>query len=295
MFSRLQLRRTLNEFPVLLAIPKPLSVPAYQILTQVFFERFNVAAFSVNDRAVCQIFATSQATGTVVDVDEYTTDITCLIEGIIQPGATTSIPIGVQDCLRHLANILSTNPNLVNAFSPQDAPLPPDELRQKFLRLAEYLFQNGHVAPPATASVVAPTNTEGGNGDDDPSANLASILVAGKEKALIEANSKKKTARGAGAAEREKEKERQALDLIDVDFEGKKITLGRERHRMCEPLLDSDWVKNAVRSGMKDDLTCATIPQAMVTMTRDMDVGIRQTVWEVVQVTGKLTAASSKS
>ncbi|KAG8895808.1 hypothetical protein FRB99_000346 [Tulasnella sp. 403] len=141
LFQGLHLRRTLNEFPVLLSLPKPLSFPAYQTLAQVFFERFNVAAFSVFDRAVVQIFAANQTSGIVV--------------------------------------------------------------------------------------------------------------------------------------------------------EGRKVTVGKERHRMCEPLLDSDLVKSYVRDGLKDELTCMTLPAGINAASRELDLPIRAVVWEAIQVAGKLGRAKT--
>ncbi|KAG9018007.1 hypothetical protein FRB90_012675 [Tulasnella sp. 427] len=231
LFYSLHLRRTLNEFPVVLGLPKPLSVPSYELLAQLFFERFNVAALSINERPVLQLFAANQISGIVVDIDDYTTDITPVVEGeLVREGfPSKAVPVGFQDCLSHLAGALSTNPSIIGTLSPPASPLSQDVLQAALLRLAEYLYTEGHVNPlaAATAPPVAVAATE----EDDGTTNLASILVAGKEKALIEANSKKKAA-ARGVAEREKEKERQALDLIEIEFEGVKLTVGKERHRM---------------------------------------------------------------
>ena len=276
-FNCLQLRRTLNEFPVLLSLPKPISHPSNELLAQLFFERFNVAAFSVNDRAVLQLFAANAISGVVVDIDDNATDITCVLEGaLIHQNASMTVPVGLSDCLGHLATVLGSNPAVVST-------LPQDDQPTRLLRLATHLFNEGLIAPPSTAVVQATLPTTGGEDDD-----LAAIIVAGKEKALIEANSKKKTAAARGAAEREKEKERLALDLVDVEFEGVKLTLGKERHRMCEPLLDPDLLNAWIRQGLKDDETCMTLAQGIDLVTKEVDVQVRPTVWEAIQVTGKL-------
>lgn len=295
LFHRLHLRRTLNEFPVLLGLSKPLSIPSYELLAQLFFERFNVAAFSVNDRPVLQLFAANQISGIVVDIDDYNTDLSPVVEGeLVREGfPSKSVSIGLQDCLRHLANVFSTNASIVNVISPSTNPLSQDALQATLLRLAEHILNEGHVNPlaasaaPATAAVAAAE-------EEDASANLASILVAGKEKALIEASSKKKAA-ARGVAEREKEKERQALDLIDIEFEGVKLTLGKERHRMCEPLLDGDWVKMMIRQGLKDEMTTMVLPEAINFLLGSIsDLRSRSAVCDAVQVTGKMSRVKSK-
>lgn len=295
LFHRLHLRRTLNEFPVLLGIPKPLSIPSYELLAQLFFERFNVAAFSVNDRPVLQLFAANQISGLVIDIDDHTTDISPVVEGeLVREGfPSKSVPIGLQDCLRHLANVLSTNTGVVNAISPSTSPLSQDALQAALFRLAEHLFNEGHVNPLA-ASAAPPVTVAAAAEEEDASANLASILVAGKEKALIEASTKKKAA-ARGVAEREKEKERQALDLVDIEFEGAKLTLGKERHRMCEPLLDGEWVRMMARQGAKDEMTAMPIPEAVNFLLGSIsDLRSRSAVCDAVQVTGKMSRIRSK-
>lgn len=290
LFHCLHLRRTLNEFPVLLGLPKPLSVPSSELLAQLFFERFNVAAFSVNDRPVLQLFAANQISGIVVDIDDCSTDLSPVVEGeLVREGfPSKSISIGLQDCLRHLASVFSTNANIVNVISPSTNPLPQDALQAALFRLAEHIFNEGHVNPLA-ASAAPPTAAVAAAEEDDASTNLASILVAGKEKALIEASSKKKAA-ARGVVEREKEKERQALDLVDVEFEGLKLTLGKERHRMCEPLLDGEWVKMMIRQGLKDEMTTIVLPEAInVLLGSISDLRSRSAVCDAVQVTGKMS------
>ncbi|KAG9018476.1 hypothetical protein FRB93_000179 [Tulasnella sp. JGI-2019a] len=295
LFQSIQLRRTLNEFPVLLSFPKALSVDSNQRLAQLFFERFNVAAFSVFDRPVMQIFAANASYGIVVDIDEYTTDISCVWDGALLNGGSIAIPIGLADCERHLTNILMANTSLLTALSAGQELLSQEDLSATVGRFSTFLWTEGHVKPPSSAGVVV---TDLGRGDEDPDsgANLAAIIVQGKEKALIEANSKKKGAAAArDAAEREREKERAALDLIDVEFEGKKITIGKERHRMCEPLLDPGCVRKLIAEG-KDELASMSVQEGVYLATSrlewsasGLEVIKRSAIWEAVQVTGKMT------
>lgn len=74
--------------------------------------------------------------------------------------------------------------------------------------------------------------------EDEGITDIAAVLVAGKEKAVIESGMKRRATAKASAAEQARAKEIEALDLVTIEFRGKEVTLGKERHRFCEPLFD---------------------------------------------------------
>jgi len=74
--------------------------------------------------------------------------------------------------------------------------------------------------------------------EDEGVTDIAAVLVAGKEKAVIESGMKKRATAKASAAEQARAKEIEAMDLVAVEFRGKEVTLGKERHRFCEPLFE---------------------------------------------------------
>ncbi|KAG8924267.1 hypothetical protein FRC02_010544 [Tulasnella sp. 418] len=288
LFETLQLRRTLNEFPVLLSLPKRVSNDAQERLAQLFFERFNVAAFCLNERPLMQLFAANQMSGIVVDIDDFTTDVTPIVEAFPSPSGTLTIPLGADDCEKHLASILYSNNTLISAISPPASPLSPENLHATLLRLARHLWMEGHIKPNVEGVPIGPTNGTGE--EDDGGLNIAAALVTGKEKAIIEASNKKKASAVKGAAEREREKERERLDIIEIEFEGVKITLGKERHRFCEPLLEIDILKQLISSGQKDLVTSMTIASAVNSAVMELDIPSRAIAWDGgVFVTGKLS------
>jgi len=108
------------------------------------------------------------------------------------------------------------------------------KLGEILLDLARHLYNEGLIKAPAVSGSAATT----GEAEDEGVTDIASILVAGKERAVIEANIKKRASQKASAAEQAKLKEIEALDLITTEFRGKELTVGKERHRFCDPLFD---------------------------------------------------------
>jgi actin-related protein 9 len=70
--------------------------------------------------------------------------------------------------------------------------------------------------------------------------DIATVLVAGKEnlKAVSESGMKRHATAKASTVEQARVEEIEALDLVTVEFRGKEVTLGKECHRLCDPLFD---------------------------------------------------------
>jgi actin-related protein 9 len=130
--------------------------------------------------------------------------------------------------------------------------------------------------------------------EDEGVTDIAAVLVAGKEKAVIESGMKRRLTAKASAAEQARAKEIEALDLITVEFRGKEVTLGKERHRFCEPLFDL----NAFTLGKsttpdehaspEGDSIPMTLQDAVNHAIRLTDVDQRQYIWHGLMVTGDI-------
>ncbi|KAF8119368.1 hypothetical protein EV363DRAFT_1441762 [Boletus edulis] len=197
-FNRLQIKRTQNEFP-------GLSRASQERLCQIFFERFNVASFSIVERPMTQIYATGQLNG-----------------------------------------------NPIQAF---------------LLDLVKYIY--GQIAEV----------------EDEGVTDIAAVLVAGKEKAVIEAGTKKKATAKASAAEQARAREIEALDLITLQFRDSSITLGKERHRFCEPLFDPSLLYPLPHED--NPLSLQDTVGFSVSQT---NVDQRQYIWQGLFVTGDLAS-----
>jgi len=230
LFNRLERRRVQNESPVLLSIASGLPRTTYERICQMFFERFNVAGFGVVERPVVQMYATNSLSGVVVDIGDYETDITSIYDGFIVHQGRTQLSLGLKDCEIYLAHLLRSNQSVMSALSPPNHPLDQETLQAKLVELVQQLWKDGHIKVPSDGEIAAP--------EDEGVTDIAAIVVAGKEKAVIESGMKKKATAKATAAELARAREIEAMDLITVQFGTHSLTLGKERHRMCEPLFD---------------------------------------------------------
>jgi len=240
LFKTLGLRRTQMESPVLLSIFPGNSRSTCESICQMFFERFNVAGFSILERPTAQIYAANALHGVVVDIGSRYTDVTPIYDGSPLHYARTSTPLGVYHCIEYLAAVLRSNNSIVNVLSPPESPLSPEKLHETFVDLARHIYRKGLIKAPAVSGSAATT----GEVEDDGVTDIASILVAGKERAVIEANIKKRANQKASPAEQAKLREIEALDLVTVEFDGKELTIGKERHRFCDPLFDPRALRN---------------------------------------------------
>ena len=316
LFTALQLRRSQNEFPVILSILPNMSRGTHEIITQLFFERFNVAALSIFERPLLQLYAANNLSGIVVDIGRDTTDITPIVECEIHRYGLQTVPIGVEDCELYLAHLLKSNTSVITQLNTP-VQLSPENLNKALLKLVRQVWHDGLIHVPFTEGFTpaqAPPEDDGGM-------NIAAVLVAGKEKAVIEAagQRKKTAAQEKRAAATAAEKERVALDLVDIEFaftaplssgEGDQadtteertvtITLGRERHKFCEPLFDPALLSRitptpankAYGSLLRGNIM--GLQEAVRAATATVDFTQRFLVWEGIFLTGDMLSVKSE-
>lgn len=283
LFTGLQLRRVQNESPVLLSLLSGLPRDAYERTGQIFFERFNVAAFSILGRPMAQLYAASALSGVVVDIGETLTDITPIYDGIPITGARTTAGVGTRHCERFLAHLLRSNTSVSAVFT--ELAIPPADQPAALRALARQVWQAGIVRVPIDGIAVREAEDEGVT-------DIAAVLIAGKEKAVIESGMKRRATAKASAAEQARAKEIEALDLITVEFRGKEVTLGKERHRFCEPLFDLNLLSHGDSTTLDEhaspegDGMPMTLQDAINHAVRLADVDQRQYIWLGLMVTG---------
>ena len=283
LFTGLQLRRVQNESPVLLSLISGLPREAYERTGQIFFERFNVAAFSILDRPMAQLYAAGTLSGLVVEIGETLSDITPIYDGLPLGGARTTARVGTRHCERFLAHLLRSNTS-VSALLAELA-IPPAEHPATLRALARQVWQAGLVRVPVDGMAVREAEDEGVT-------DIAAVLVAGKEKAVIESGMKRRATAKASAAEQARAKEIEALDLVTIEFRGKEVTLGKERHRFCEPLFDLNLRALGEATALDEhaspegDGMRMTLHDAVNHAVRLTDVDQRQYIWHGLMVTG---------
>lgn len=226
---------------------------------------------------MAQIYAANALSGVVVDIGHDRTDITPIYNGFMVEEARTATELGIKDCQAYLAQLLRANQSVMTALSPAD----PEVVGKSLAELAKKIWEDGLVKVPSdgqTAEVA----------EDDGVTDIAAIVVAGREKAVIEAGTKKKQTAKASAAEQARAREIEALDLVKIQFQERFITLGKERHRFCEPLFDPSLLR-----GLKEIDIGAEQPKpvqdAVGHAVALADVDLRQYIWAGLFVTGELT------
>jgi actin-related protein 9 len=199
-----------------------LSRADYEELSRIFFERLNFVAVSIVERPMAQLYAANTLTGAVVDVNRVHTDVTPVYDGVPLHFARATLPVGADDCERFLAQAFRQNTAVMAALTAT----PPAQLQDTLVALARQTWQAGLIKIAETSA----------SPEDEGITDIAAVLVAGKEKAVIESGMKKRANAKATAAELARAREIEALDLVKVQFHGQELTLGKERHRFCDPL-----------------------------------------------------------
>ena len=230
------------------------------------------------------MYATSALTGVVIDVSEEFTDIAPIYDGfLIRPGRA-SVALGTRHCYSYLANLLKNNQTIVNALSPPENPLDLETLHNTLIDLVKQMVQDGYIKVPSDGETAAP--------EDEGVTDIAAVVVAGREKAVIESGMKKKATAKASAAEQARAREIEALDLITVQFQGHSLTVGKERHRFCEPLFDPHLLAGLGTAPLDpsadkplpvQDVLAQAIAQTEIPLQN------RQYLWQGLLVTGEIT------
>ncbi|KAI0794012.1 actin-like ATPase domain-containing protein [Fomes fomentarius] len=286
LFGRLKLRRAQMESPVMLSFLSGLSRDAYERVCQIFFERFNTAGLAILERPMAQFYAAvtnMQLSGVVVDIDNDYTDVAPVNDGFIVHTARTHVPLGLRDCLAYLAHLFRANTSVMAALSPADNPLSPEALQQTLLELARHVWQNGLIKVLAEGEAARDLEDEGVT-------DIAAIVVAGKERAVIESGMKRRQNAKAQPTEQARAKELEALDLVTTEFKGKELTLGKERHRFCEPLFDPTLLDGVPGIQPRGDADLRRpIQVAVGEAVWKTDVDQRAYIWQGLFVTGEIT------
>lgn len=284
LFNQLQRRRVQNESPVLLSIAAGLPRDTYERICQIFFERFNVAGFGILERPMAQIYSANALSGVVVDIGHDKTDITPIYDAFIVHSARSTVPLGILDCQNYLAHLLRSNQSVLSALAPQgDTPESEQQLHATLLDLVKQVWEEGYVKVPSDGETALV--------EDEGVTDIAAVLVAGKEKAVIESGMKKKATAKASAAEQARAREIEALDLVTVQFREHSLTLGKERHRFCEPLFDPSLLDGLpkVRKITKVSGKSLSLQEAVGHAVSQTDVDQRQYIWQGLMVTGDIT------
>lgn len=230
------------------------------------------------------MYAANSLSGVVIDISEECTDITPIFDSYIIHQGRTSVALGARHCRNYLANILKSNQGVINSLSPPDNPLDFETLHNTLLELVQQMVNEGLVKVPSDGETALP--------EDEGVTDIAAVVVAGREKAVIESGMKKKATAKASAAEQARAREIEAMDLITVQFRELSLTIGKERHRFCEPLFDPQLLVGlygTTTSGPDNDKPLLPLQDIVGHAINQADIDQRQYIWHGLLVTGELT------
>ena len=227
-----------------------------------------------------ELYAVGTTTGLVIDIGYEKTDITPILDTVVQYHATVQLNIGARDLDFYLAHLLSTDREVLLGLSPSDgAPaLTEAELDECLLSLAIQLKHAGHLRVHVEGQINSEAN-------EDELTDVAAVLAQGREKAVIEARSKKKADAAAGIAKRRVEE-----DKVEVVFRGKTVVVGPIRLRFSEPLLDCELLKGikGIDQTKLEDKS-RSVPEGVEWSINQVDHDKRASLWENVVITGGIS------
>lgn len=275
------------ESPVLLSFMPGLSRSTYERICQTFFERLNVAGFCLLERPMAQFYCvinSNDLSGLIVDIGLHHTDIYPIHDNLLVHGAHVTFAYGISECEHYLAQLLLSNQGLVSALSPPESPLSPEALRATLVEVARQVWQEGLVKVLAEG--------EAADFEEEGVTDIAAVVVAGKEKAVIESGMKKRANAKASAAEQARAKEIEAMDLVTIQFRDLSLTLGKERHRFCEPLFDASLLQGVPSLEKKTsvDQAFTSLQNAIGHAVGLAEVDARQYIYQGLFVTGEVTS-----
>jgi actin-related protein 9 len=207
LFRLMPLRPSLNDSPILLALPAPVSRAAHSIITRVFFELFNAPSLSIVETPLLSSYACGTLSSVVVDVGWESCSVSPVLDCAVQHAALTRCNVGLRHCALYLAHLLRRDASLTDALIKLDsrhaastsrtgesASDAQETLHQSFAALALQLIHEKHARFEAGD---LPAGAEQQN--DDEEFDVAAALIAGREKAAIEEQEARNKAALAGS------------------------------------------------------------------------------------------------
>lgn len=177
--------------PILMLCPPNFSSRDKELLTQFVFEKLKAPGFAMMDASLAVLWAYGISTGTVIDVGYEKTDVTPILEFIVQERARESIPGWGGDAMtRHLAKLL---PDMKLEEVEQLKKSPICEI----LSSGSLMPTTGSVNAAIAAGEKNRRTTESDGmdldvEDEEGSFNVAAIVAAGKTHEFLAKKEKEK-------------------------------------------------------------------------------------------------------
>ena len=284
------------SYHILLAIPSGLPLRTHELIMQLVFERLHLSAFMLVDRTLAQMFAFGYQSALVIDVLDSSTEVSVVIDSVVEQPAKVRTQIGEHDLDVYLAYLLlQANSDLPALLSPSQALSGP-ALKDGLLRIIRWLKINQciafaseslglHAEKPAAEVLVQPDDEE--QAEEQMLSKAAAQLAQGK-------TAIHQTAQREAATVQVPHPFSTALPAIAI---------GPERHRYAEPLFDPSLLEAipAFGDGRRKEFDAlalerksASVIDAALQSLNALDVNRRNIPVHSVVVTGRVAATPGR-
>ncbi|RCH79728.1 hypothetical protein CU098_005976, partial [Rhizopus stolonifer] len=205
LFKELNIKKSRNESPVLVAVPVQWTKLDHERITQIFFENFNVPGVYIAPQPLLALFGCGTVSGIVVDIGSQVTDVNVVMDSNIQPQSNFMIPIGGNHLDEYFLQLLQKDTQLVEQFNQHQLELT--------IEFAKYVREL-----PGLCHVVK----EEANKDKEQDLLLPALAT---EEILEE-----------DTAQLEEETIKELPECVEVEYKGHKFSIGKYRHQVADPL-----------------------------------------------------------
>jgi len=160
--------------PILLVHPPEFTLQDKQMVTQFAFEKLKTPGFALIDAAVAALWAYGLSTATVVDVGFEKTDVTPIVEFVVQGRARKTVnDCGGETMTRHLCGLLPD-------MKPEDVETVKKSSVCEILPLGTPLPGSGDAPQATSIAMTAEEEQDALMNEEDGTVNVAAIVASGK-------------------------------------------------------------------------------------------------------------------
>ncbi|KAK4510576.1 uncharacterized protein ATC70_005007 [Mucor velutinosus] len=254
LFKELNIKKSRNESPVLIAVPVQWTKLEHERITQICFENFNVPGVYIAPQPLLTLFGCGSVSGMVVDIGSENTDVNIIVDSNVQSQSNFSVPIGGNHFDAYLLELLKKDSKLVQQFT--DAGLELD------IEFAKFVREQSGVCNVSVGHELA---------DNMLAAELSNAmeeLPTESTEELIDEDNPKKV---------EEEEVGDVPENAEVEYKNHKFNIGPYRHDCMDPLFNPELLK----------IDTPSLPEAMRLSAMNCEPPeIRPKLWENITVAG---------
>ncbi|KAI8061693.1 actin family [Gongronella butleri] len=251
LFRELDIKKSRNEHPVLLAVPVDWTKEEHERITQIAFENLNVPGLYIAPQPLLALYGCGSVSGLVVDIGHNMTDVNVIVDSLIQSSCSESIPIGGAHFNEYLLSLLREDAALVR------------QCEQAGVALDDAFAQHVREQPGLCHVAVGHELQKTAANDEEIGALAAATM---DEIADKEANQ-----------DEDEDEPSNVPDTAEVEYQGHKFVLGAYRHRVYDPLFKPALV----------GVDCLPLQDLMLSVANRCEPPeFRPKLWENVVLTG---------